>query len=342
MDDTYQEPVGAVDYVDYEDDGDDSGYSSYDDVSLLTRSVHSSIYAYRYEHGRRYHAYTSGDIDYFTPNDEPEQFRMDMQHRCMFLSSGSKLYHAPLESPIRVLDLGTGTGIWALEMAEKYPQTEIHGVDFSPIQPHWMPENVKFEIDDVENQWTWPENHFDLIYSKTMLVGAIKDFRKYFEQAFRHCAPDGYFECLEMTTSIRSDHYKILDDNAILRWTGLLKRGIQQMGSTLDVDFDKIASLMRDVGFVDVTVKPFKVPIGTWPKNATLKQAGSVQLVAMLEGIEGLSLAIFTRCLEWSVEDTKAFIEQVKHEFARRKSCYHWPGVIVYGRKPFPEEPASQ
>ena len=57
-----------------------------------------------------------------------------------------------------------------------------------------------------------------------------------------------------------------------------------------------------------------------------MKEAGAVQLVAMLEGIEGLSLAVFTRCLEWSVEDTHALIERTKEEFCRRRACYYWPG----------------
>ena len=295
-------------------------------MSLLTESVHSSIYDYRFEHGRRYHAFKQGENDYFTPNDEPEQFRMDMQHRCMFLASGSKLFHAPLESPVRVLDLGTGTGIWAVELAEKFPQTDIYGVDLSPIQPSWAPRNVKFEIDDIEDDWTWPENHFDLLYSKTMLVGGIKNSRKYFEQAYRHCAPEGYFECVELTTTIKSDHSKITEANAIARWTTLLKQGIQQMGSSLDVDFDQVAGLMREVGFVDVKVVPFKVPVGTWPANPVLKQAGSIQLVAMLEGLEGLSLAIFTRCLGWTLEDTHRLLEETRREFTRKKACYYWPG----------------
>jgi ubiquinone/menaquinone biosynthesis C-methylase UbiE len=41
------------------------------------------------------------------------------QHHHVFcLASGGKLFHAPIEKPGRVLDAGTGTGIWAIDFAE--------------------------------------------------------------------------------------------------------------------------------------------------------------------------------------------------------------------------------
>ena len=57
---------------------------------------------------------------------------------------GGKLYTAPLNDPKDMLDLGTGTGIWALEMAEEFPKAHITGTDISPIQPHWVPTNCSF------------------------------------------------------------------------------------------------------------------------------------------------------------------------------------------------------
>ena len=145
--------------------------------------MESYIYAHQEENGRRYHAYKQGI--YFMPNDDEEQGRMDVQNRAMWLVSGKEILYAPLaEAPQNVLDLGTGTGTWAIDMADKYSETHVIGVDLSPIQPNWVPPNIKFEVDDVEENWSYPKDHFDVIHSRFMLFGSIADVRKYFRQAY--------------------------------------------------------------------------------------------------------------------------------------------------------------
>jgi len=70
-----------------------------------------------------------------------------MQHRATFLAAGGELLYAPVKDPRTIIDLGTGTGVWAIDIADKYPDAQVIGVDLSPIQPSFVPINLKFEVD---------------------------------------------------------------------------------------------------------------------------------------------------------------------------------------------------
>lgn len=43
---------------------------------------------------------------------------LDIIHHIYLLILKDRLHLAPLDNPQRILDLGTGTGIWAIDMAE--------------------------------------------------------------------------------------------------------------------------------------------------------------------------------------------------------------------------------
>lgn len=73
----------------------------------------SSVRDYAFENSRRYHKFQEGR--YHFPNDEPEQEREDMKHAMIVNLCNGKLHFAPLENPQKVLDIGTGTGIWAID-----------------------------------------------------------------------------------------------------------------------------------------------------------------------------------------------------------------------------------
>ncbi|KAL8796300.1 MAG: hypothetical protein Q9195_001415 [Heterodermia aff. obscurata] len=110
-----------------------SQQSHISDVDLA--SLSSSVLEYEFENGRRYHGYKAGS--YPLPNDEAEWERLDLKHHAFKLLCSGNLHLAPLEAPKKIIDIGTGTGIWAIEMADQYPNSTIIGTDLSPIQPSW-------------------------------------------------------------------------------------------------------------------------------------------------------------------------------------------------------------
>lgn len=92
----------------------DDGYDT-ESVSGDSTSLASSVRDYVFENNRRYHKYKEGR--YLIPNDDPEQEREDMKHAMIVHLCGGKLHFAPLEDPQEILDIGTGTGIWAIDSA---------------------------------------------------------------------------------------------------------------------------------------------------------------------------------------------------------------------------------
>ena len=97
---------------------------------------------------------------------------------------GDRLFWAPIGSePQKVLDLGTGTGIWAIDFADMFPSADVVGTDLSPIQPEWLPPNLRFEIDDAESSWTWKPESFDYIHNRNF-VCAIRDWPRLIQQTF--------------------------------------------------------------------------------------------------------------------------------------------------------------
>jgi hypothetical protein len=58
---------------------------------------------------------------YFLPHDDVEQDRLDFQHAGLTVLLDGRMHVAPLPAePKLVLDIATGTGIWALEFGERY------------------------------------------------------------------------------------------------------------------------------------------------------------------------------------------------------------------------------
>lgn len=106
-----------------------------------------------------------------------------MQHTLLQQLLDNKLHLAPVADDItHVLDIGTGTGIWAIEFAHQHPSCDITGTDLSPIQPDQVPSNVRFVIDDAEEQWAFNQK-FDYVHVRVMII-SIRDWPRFIGQGF--------------------------------------------------------------------------------------------------------------------------------------------------------------
>ena len=126
---------------------DDADSALGSDAASSTASITSSILAYRTINGRTYHA-ERGNADYWAANDEQALESMDLYAHLCYLLNGKKLFTSPLKTETlhKALDIGTGTGVWAIDFADMFPDCEVIGTDISPIQPSWVPPNLKLSV----------------------------------------------------------------------------------------------------------------------------------------------------------------------------------------------------
>jgi len=91
---------------------------------------------------------------------------------------------------------------------------------------------------------------------------------------------------------------------------------------------------MEEAGFIDVEEHILKLPVGPWPRNLRLKKVGLFEMVNMIEGIQGLTMMLLTRCLGWTATEVELFLMDVRKDVKNKKlhSYYHF--FVVFGRKP--------
>ncbi|CDM33594.1 unnamed protein product [Penicillium roqueforti FM164] len=121
-----------------------TGYDvDHHDLQSDTTSIASAIARGRLENGRRYQAIK--EDDYWGPSDEQQFEAFEIGH-LMFLvldhDQPNPLFRSPIgASPKNILDIGTGQGSWAIDVADRYPLATVRGVDLFPPPVLWMPPN---------------------------------------------------------------------------------------------------------------------------------------------------------------------------------------------------------
>ncbi|KAG9325439.1 hypothetical protein KVV02_004752 [Mortierella alpina] len=100
----------------------------------------------RCDDGRTRHTVESAP--YMLPNDLTESDRLDAQHYLVrFIFKGNYNVKLDQDANLKILDVATGTGVWALEMAHEFPKAGIYGVDISSIFPAEIkPKNCHFQL----------------------------------------------------------------------------------------------------------------------------------------------------------------------------------------------------
>ncbi|KAF9918689.1 hypothetical protein FBU30_011323 [Linnemannia zychae] len=202
---------------------------------------------------------------YMLPNDLTESDRLDAQHYLVrFIFKGN--YNAqldPEQADLRILDVATGTGVWALEMAHEFPKAEIHGVDISAIFPTEIkPPNCHFQLCNILEGLPFPDNHFDFIYQR-LLVYALSPAqrRQVNAELLRVLKPEGYLQLVESDGIVYNSGPQMEKINQLSLETSL-RHGVDPR------EVQTMKSGLKHSGYVNVNSFNIALPVGHWGGKA--------------------------------------------------------------------------
>ncbi|KAH8596667.1 LaeA-like protein, partial [Bisporella sp. PMI_857] len=262
---------------------------------------------------------------YLFPCDEGEKDRMDIYHKLFSEARRGFLYSAPLYDvgrPPRIMDLGTGTGIWAIEMAEyvlsRMPHAEILGIDLVEIQPAELkPKNLRFEHRDFEAPWSGLGlNSWDLIHLRA-LAGCIEDLAAMYRTIYNHLQPNtGFIEHVEIDLQPRWEKNGEVPINSMLSyWYRTVEDATFRANRPIKYN-PEMGRILEETGFVDIKHEVIMIPLNHWPNDAFHKTIGRWYNLGLTQGLQALTLAPLYRMSGFD----KARVDGVVDE-ARKEAC---------------------
>lgn len=265
---------------------------------------------------------------YFLPKDEEEVNRLDFQHYLFRLALKGN-YAAPIQPPTNVLDVGTGTGRWAMEMASLFPSANVIGLDVVPPPADETaslgngldrrPNNYVYVQGNVLDGLPFPDATFDFVHQR-LLVAAIPEDRwqGVVNELFRVTKPGGWIELLEAIPTQGGPGM-----NALYQW--LVAVGLRRGVNTLITP--NIAQFLQNAGAQSVVGTNLPMALGSWGGRAG----------AMMEtNYFALHKGLFAVMEQQGITTAESFdqaTQAARQEIAQGRHI--WPYFIAYGQRPY-------
>jgi ubiquinone/menaquinone biosynthesis C-methylase UbiE len=258
---------------------------------------------------------------YLFPRHPDEVDRLDLQHFALREALGAN-FLAPVESPVRVLDVGTGTGQWGFEVAHQFPGALVVGFDLVRGKPD-PPPGYRHVRGNLLQGLPFRDGVFDFVHQRLLTWGIPVDaWPGAVRELARVTRPGGWVELVEITTRPQRT------GPATQALFDLIHRQLADpLGlDTTDAVFRSLDEHLREAGLDEIVRHERSLPVGEWGGGigafmATDARTAGLRFCELLRsrspGLAAEAAELLRRSLE----------ELDRHQTIQ-------PLAIVYGRKP--------
>ncbi|OAQ93910.1 methyl transferase [Purpureocillium lilacinum] len=272
-------------------------------------------------HGRYYGNWRLGK--YLIPIDAEELNRLDIFHKFFLVARGNALTSCnllKLNHPARVLDLGTGTGIWAISICEESAHTAtVMAVDLNRIQPQFIPRGMAILQFDIEDP-SWGDiisPPYDLVHMRTLL-GSIHNecWPTIYRNIFQRLAPGtGCLEQVEIDWNPQwEEHGEVPPNSALREWANRLLEALDSCKRSARILPQRSRRMIEDAGFVDFDEQTIRCYVNPWSPNQNEREAAKWFNLGLGQGLEAMGVLPMVEHLGMTAEQVRSLCERVIEE----------------------------
>ncbi|MBX5448487.1 class I SAM-dependent methyltransferase [Thermogemmatispora sp.] len=255
------------------------------------------------------------------PKDMREIDRLDLQHYALRAVLRAN-YLAPVSKPRRILDAGCGTGLWAYELCQEFPQALVVGLDIEQIkQATSPPANFRFVRANLLDGLPFANDSFDFVHQRLMALSLpITCWPVLVRDLARVTAPGGWIELVEGGPDV-APAGPATQEVFTLIGQYLASRGLDGHGTIAH----SLGSYLEDAGLSAIQQHVVAVPMGEWGGPL-----GRLVALDLRETFVALSERVSQR-FQIPREAFEALLQTMQRECNELHTSYHFS--VAYGQK---------